>query len=346
MEAERSYWHCCAQCAQGASAPVRDWSSKPASQLWMGPCGRVSHWLVPLGMELERGAGAWLYPNETWEHADHSFSTSIATCEPTDRVWPQKCTRCIESGFECSENQRANGSQCLPPSPSGEVTSTDSIQKFRDLSLRVTWLRRLNLYAKSARAIIDARKTLFRSCRKPEAIGDIFRWITDEEASVISDIKSYLDESPSSGHPFVALSSLTLLLTAEDPPLKCEHVCQQTRVSADVVDRARSIGDIGAALTMQEVRLIDLVQSSHWPAEMQKYCGIHDESMQRLKAIHGREVLPIPPLHNLLLLSEASAFLPLISSQQHLIRQKDVLGRSLLHRICMLPIYSTSLRLS
>lgn len=82
---------------------------------------------------------------------------------------------------------------------------------------------------------------------------------------------------------------------------------------------------------MQEVRLVDLVQSSHWSVEMQKYCDIHDESIQRLKTIQGREVLPMPPLHNLLLLTETGAFLPLIASQQHLIGQRDMLGRSLLH---------------
>jgi ankyrin repeat protein len=163
------------------------------------------------------------------------------------------------------------------------------------------------------------------------AIANILRRIAEEEALVFSDIKSCLEEFPPSGYPSVALSSLALLLATEDSPLKRDQIYQQTRVSADLVDRTRSSGDIGAALTMQEIRLIGLVQSPHWLVEMQKYCHIHGESIQCLKTIHGREVLPMPPLHNLLLLTEDGAFLPLVASQQHLIEEQDMLGRSLLH---------------
>ncbi|KAH6871341.1 hypothetical protein B0T10DRAFT_553427 [Thelonectria olida] len=56
----------------------------------------------------------------------HQCRAAKKKCEPTDRVWPQKCDRCIEERLECSENQRAAGSKCLPPSPSGEVASTES----------------------------------------------------------------------------------------------------------------------------------------------------------------------------------------------------------------------------
>jgi hypothetical protein len=67
-------------------------------------------------------------------------------------------------------------------------------------------------------------KKLFGWCPEPEAIGNIFRRIPDEEALITSDIKSYLDASPSSGYPFVALSSLTLFIAAEDSRLKCEQI--------------------------------------------------------------------------------------------------------------------------
>jgi hypothetical protein len=35
--------------------------------------------------------------------------TNYPKCEPTNRVWPQKCRRCIDQKLACSENLRAGG---------------------------------------------------------------------------------------------------------------------------------------------------------------------------------------------------------------------------------------------
>ncbi|KAI0190010.1 ankyrin repeat-containing domain protein [Xylaria flabelliformis] len=83
-------------------------------------------------------------------------------CTPIKRIWPQKCHRCTELELECSESTRAAGAPHLvPPQPVSQVVNATDTQEMYDLSLRVTWLRRLKLYQKTVDAAIEAQKILF-----------------------------------------------------------------------------------------------------------------------------------------------------------------------------------------
>ncbi|RYC56572.1 hypothetical protein CHU98_g9638 [Xylaria longipes] len=98
-----------------------------------------------------------------------------------------------------------------------------------------------------------------------------------------------------------------------------------------MVDQLRKRGDIGTALLLQEILLLDKRNKPNKEisaVELRKYRDIYLQSTERLKMITGHEVPAVPPLHNLLLLTQGEVMFPSDLAQTSL---EDYVGRSLLH---------------
>ncbi|KAM6513650.1 hypothetical protein FALCPG4_016031 [Fusarium falciforme] len=218
------------------------------------------------------------------------------------------------------------------------MKNADIVGKARKRSLRVVWLSRLRLHAKSARTVLDVNEKLFGLCQQPEIVQDVFSRVTIEEKAIMHGIKSLLEEPPTSGLHFLSISSLAVLLNAAASCFNVNPIHgQASTISEDIIDRARNLDESGTELSIQEAHLIELMQSVHEhdaetiAVQMRTCCRIYDETIQRLETLHGHRILPMPPSHNLLLLTEGKALLPLASSCPHLMGEVDMLGRSLLH---------------
>ncbi|KAK3366315.1 ankyrin repeat-containing domain protein, partial [Lasiosphaeria ovina] len=261
----------------------------------------------------------------------HYCRKSKKKCEPANRQWPQqKCNRCNAEGLACSDNQRAGDSseprQAL--TSAGEDVNT-SWQDYYNLSLRVAWFRRLKHFHHST-----------KRTRNLEEVLSIFivleDYIRSEEIDITTVISSYLRQSTIPGPLLVAYSSLSLSHTT------CVVADFQTQLfmlqpaSQNTVDRLLHLGDLGAALAMQEAVTVRLLRADHRELEhdsivieTQKYGDIHKRCMDRLGNLSQTKSVPImPPLHSLLLSAHTEAVFSLIPRFP---RQDDMFRRSLLH---------------
>jgi ankyrin repeat protein len=107
-------------------------------------------------------------------------------------------------------------------------------------------------------------------------------------------------------------------------------------LTQEVVDRLWKSGDIGTALTMQEMVFLNkynylkdcnIVSST----ELRKYCDMHSEMTKRLKIITHHDVPAVPPLHSFLTRTRGSIKFPTDFTQVPPLEAKDYAGRSLFH---------------
>ncbi|KAJ8127955.1 hypothetical protein O1611_g5681 [Lasiodiplodia mahajangana] len=250
-------------------------------------------------------------------------------CTPVERVWPQKCERCIELELQCSENSRAAGAPpIIPPQPISQVTEATQIQKLRDLSLRAAWLQRIDTYQNSLQTTAASLSELFtlytyvRTHRKRTA--SVSEVIEEEKHSLYADL---LSESVSSTNPMIALVAVSLETTVQTFPQN-QYGEAPSRESVDSLWKS---GDLSTALYVQETMLLENSGREATHADVQKYCDIYSEMVEHLGTITRGNVPAVPPLHNLLTWTGGKISLPLDSTQGHLVLMKDYMGRSLLH---------------
>ncbi|KAI1751302.1 ankyrin repeat-containing domain protein [Xylaria castorea] len=233
----------------------------------------------------------------------------------------------------------AGAPHLVPTQPVSQVVKATNTQELYDLSLRVTWLRRLKLYERNVQATVEAREKSFGWQRRE--LGSRLPWgfICHEEISLIT---SLWEGSTVSNNPLAALVALSC--DAEAASFR-DYPLYPSRAAAPeaIVDRLRESGDIGTALALQEIILLDKRNKPYKEisaAELQKYCETYIQTWERLKTITS-EVPVLPPLHNLLLLTRGKVRFPFNLSQ---VRLQDYLGRSLLHLALDLGVVEDELR--
>lgn len=214
-------------------------------------------------------------------------------------------------------------------------------------TLKAFLLRRLRLYARS---IEEVHKIVTQdpACSfPPKFVSDLERNIQAVARSFISDLNHC------SAQPTLAFLALELAKSSEpshfDPDMRVvdEHIR-----TAQIFDRTQPPNDLAMTLISQESHLIRLRKENDWlPGdeelgnEIQKYCNIYSDFNKRVATIPGYGGPPMPPLHNLLLLSQSRNFSVWVLNNAKLedIKSRDLLGRSLLHLAFDLGVAEESL---
>ncbi|GAW13016.1 hypothetical protein ANO14919_023920 [Xylariales sp. No.14919] len=248
-------------------------------------------------------------------------------CKPVERIWPQKCDRCIELELECSENSRAAGA---PPSLTVQPNNqTVDIKTIHSVSLRLAWFSRLTFYRKATADLVYARERPDNDWYYEQYVLPKFRSIRHEETSLFND---FFDETTPK-NPLAAFVPLALGAYGNFFE-QCPGDRSLWKFAKAKVDHFWQRGDISTTLAMQEIVLLYELPEERGgvtAVELRKYCDIYSEMTRRLDAEFGRELPAIPPLHLLSLMTKGEIVSQLTSDHSRFFAMKDCFGRSLLH---------------
>ncbi|KAI1306198.1 hypothetical protein F5Y03DRAFT_144466 [Xylaria venustula] len=255
--------------------------------------------------------------------------TAKKACTPVERAWPEKCQRCTELELDCSENTRAAGAST--PIAAQLSNETINIQTIRNLSLGVACMARLKSYINAIDIVWDTQDKLFSGWRNRVHV-PLRRDIIEPREALL--FNKFFSEMLISNHPLAAVMVHAVMT---GPSFLQRFPSGRPLVPVnELVNYFRENNDVGTALAIEEIRLLQWFESVPRrtnTARLLGYCEMYLETTDRLKAIleDGVSCMP-PPLHYFLLLAkEKNLSFPITPALSEFIRMKDHFGRSLVH---------------
>jgi hypothetical protein len=180
------------------------------------------------------------------------------------------------------------------------------------------------------------RFSVWRHYEYPECLQSLGHRIIIEKRKLAYEIQRLSQNSESAGSNFAILSTSLLVLRLQMVLPQFDEIDDQRDVVLSLVRRSIGPGDLGAALMMQEILLLqiarDLTESrARVVTEMGAYFEMHTDFEQRLRGSYGAEIPFIPAVHYLSSLTGSYSVLEAAPHRYRSSREKDLLGRSLLH---------------